>query len=590
MPTLDAFSLPAFIQDFPEGSPQDKEMKERWNTNVTGWIAQAMPPAPSFFYDPRDTDIPHGSPSALVQWVAFPGRLDQFYSSNPPNQPAGPYNLTQQQIFALADQYSAQGTVPSFQNIPASLCPQIDWQGDLKTFGPYGPRGWLDEYCEWSAARDSNGNLVRVDFACENPEYWNTLWKVDPQRVQQIYQDILNYDAPADRQIVVALEDLYLIYQGEPVYDPDTCMPAYNPLNKWNNGPIAKRTGDPGTSSGGVMHLTSTPNTLQTELGLAGGSTVQYSPPTGHKDAQSLICCGLYGQPYRHSDPHIGQTVNQLVGAGNRLCLANPVGLYLQMPTLSSLSFGPGIDPANLPSGAQASDVWQVLRGSKTVIDPVTTDAFPGNMILHAIAQIPSKWLNAYPQMTLADILIDGTPIQWAGQIAELFKVGLYARPLPTSSIPPSASCADPTPTPGAPLQAMYASIWDAFYNTQEVAPTGQKMSLASNTTFIAPRVPAIGSAQSLVLTCNPPATDDVAVSVLQPDGTPDTSIEVSVTKSVPVTYAVPGNSYPGNYTALYLEVTIPPNQAVGLRGLQIAQPGQEPLSLPALIYISAGE
>ncbi|HEX5872894.1 MAG TPA: hypothetical protein VFY65_20825 [Longimicrobium sp.] len=596
MPTLSTFSLPAFIQDFPPGSPKDADLKARWNTNVSGWITQAMPASPSFFYDPISTDIPEGSPSVLVQWVAFPGRLQQFYSSAPPNQPTGPYKLTQEQIYSLADQYAPTGSaLPAFQPIPSSLCPQANWQGALKTFGPYGPRGWLDEYCEWSAARDANGNLVRIDFACENPEYWNTLWLVSPETVRSLYESVLNWDAPAARQISVTLQDLQLFYDGQPVTDPVTGAPVYNPLNKWNSGPTSVRTGDAGQFSGGVMHLTSTPNTLQTELGLAGASTVQYQPPSGQINEQTLICCGNYGQEYRHSDPHIGLTVNQVVagavtgGTPQLVCLANPVGLYLQPPT-ATFAFGAGIDPSRLPGGAQASDVYQVLRGSATVADPVTGQDFPGGMILHAVVQIPSAWLQVYPQMTLADILVNNQPLRWAGQVAEQFKVGLYARPLTASTTPPPAACASTAATPGAPLQALYANVWDAFYNSVEVAPTGQKMSLASNTTFIAPRLPATGGTQKLVLTCNPPSAGTLAVSVLLPDGSgPDTSITVAVTGTQPVEYAVPGNSYPGSYTAVSLDVTVPAGAAGGLRGMEVVDPASGPQSFPAMVYIQGG-
>jgi len=596
MPTLSSFSLPAFIQDFPAGSPQDKELKWRWNLNVSGWITQAMPASPSFFYDPLSTDIPTGTQSALVEWVAFPGRLDQFYSNNPPNQPANPYNLTQEQVYSLADQYAAQGSVPQFQQIPATLCPQANWNGTLKTFGPYGPRGWLDEYCEWSATRDANGNLLRVDFACENPEYWNTLWLVSPEQVRSIYETVLNWDVPPARKVSVQLKDLQLFYQGQPVLDPITGAPVYNPLNKWNTGPTEVRTGDPSQFTGGVMHLTSTPNTLQTELGLAGASTVQFQPPGGEINEQTLICCGNYGQEYRHSDPHIGYTVNQVVsgaltgGTPQLVCLANPVGLYLQSPLVSAtFSFGPGIDPSQLPSGAQASDVYQVLRGSTTVTDPVTGQPFPGSMILHAIVQIPSSWLAVYPNMTLGDILINNQPIRWAGQVAAQFDVGLYARPVTAPGNPPPAQCASTAATPGAPLQALYASIWNAFYNTVETAPTGQTMSLASNTTFIAPWLP-VGDATELVLTCNTPSPGTLSVSVLLADGSgPDTSIRVTVEKSQAVTYAVPGNSYPGTYTALYLEVKVPLGTPGGLRGMQIVDPQSGAQSFPAMIYITGG-
>jgi hypothetical protein len=338
---------------------------------------------------------------------------------------------------------------------------------------------------------------------------------------------------------------------------------------------------------------------LQTETGLAGAATVQRTQ--GNADPQALICCSQYGQNYRHSDPHIGQSVNQAVagdltgGTPQLVCLADPVGLYLQMPDLSGFSFGPNIDPSNLPPNAQASDVYQVLRGSATVTDPVTGNPFPGAMILHAVAQIPSAWFAAYPEMTLADIQIDSQPIQWAGQIAEQFKVGLYARPLTAASAPPSAPCASTALTPGAPLQAMYASIWDAFYQSVETAPTGQQMSLASNTTYIAPWIPATGATQQMVVTCNTPSPGELVINIMLPDGSaPDTSIEVVVQGTdLLANYAVPGNSYPGAdgaYTAVYVSVTVPAGAAPGLRGVQVVDPVSGPQTLPALVYILAGE
>jgi hypothetical protein len=228
----------------------------------------------------------------------------------------------------------------------------------LKTFGPYGPRGWLDEYCEWSAARDANNNLIRIDFCCENPEYWTTLWKVDQHRVRELYEETLNFGVPLERKVKVALEDLQLIGQDRnPVIDPQTQKAAYNPLNKWNSGPVAIRTGAESGFTGGAMHLTSTPNTLQTELGLAGASSVQFT--SGNNDPQALICCGQFGQEYRHSDPHIGQSVNQVVSAGYMVCLADPVGLYIQLPqSPQAFTFGPKIVPGTtVPADAQPIDI-----------------------------------------------------------------------------------------------------------------------------------------------------------------------------------------------------------------------------------------
>ena len=108
---------------------------------------------------------------------------------------------------------------------------------------------------------------------CENPEYWYSLWRIDPSVAAQKYQDALNFGLPPNspNMVTVKVEDVQLVdpSTGKPVIDPSTGNPAYNPLNKWNSGPLSIRGGT--TSSGGAMHLTATPNTLQTELGLAGG-------------------------------------------------------------------------------------------------------------------------------------------------------------------------------------------------------------------------------------------------------------------------------------------------------------------------------
>jgi hypothetical protein len=593
------FGLPAFIQDFPANSPEYANLSNRWTINVNGWIQQATPDPAYFFYNPMNVSIPQGTAAVRVEWVAFSGRIDQFYSASAPVNPPNPYKLTQSQIYQLADTgyYELYRTKTTFQNIPATLCPDADWNGTLKTFGPFGPRGWMDEYCEWTTVSNKSGKLVRVDFACENPEYWNTLWKVSPERVRALYESTLNFGAPAANHIKVALKDLELNDStGKPVTDPDTGRPAYNPLNKWNSGPIAVRDG--ANSYGGVMHLTSTPNTLQTELGLAGAATVQYVPPKfknnpaqRNSDSQALICCGNYGQEYRHSDPTIGQTVNQVVGgqyAGSplRVCLANPVGLYIQVPDPGSFQFGPNIKVGDLPANAKPIDIYQIVRGAAVVNDPVTGQPFAGNMVLHAAVQIPASWLAKNPNLTLNDMLVNNQPLLWGGQIANQFKIGLFARPLSSNQTPPLAGCSSTTPTPAAPLQCVWAAIWNAMSVINEPCPTNAKMPLTSNSTFIAPWLPANGLPQQLVLTCNE-FEGRVLVQVQLANGQPDPGIQVILNSVTATTYAVPGNSYPGNYTALGITVTVPAGAAPGLRGIQITQPGKPAvMSLPAAVYI----
>ncbi len=594
------FSTPAFIVDFPGSTEKQAALAALWNDNLKGFVQQAMPPAPSFFYDPTDTVIPPGSQTAQVSWSAFSGRLMQYCSATPPIPPDNPYNLGMQDIYSLADTGYYGTPATALPNIPAQFCPEANWNGPLQNYGPYGPRGWHDEYCEWAAARDENNNIIRVDFCCENPEYWYSLWAISPARVVELYNEILNYGLHADRLVVITEDDLTLKdSSGTVVTDPGTGRAAYNPLNKWNSGPTSLRTGPLADRRGGAIHLTSTPNTLQTEIGLAGVSTQQFV--SGNADAQKLLCCGQFGQAYRNSDPHIGQTVNQVVGGQvtgsfQLVNLANPFGLYIQTPNFTTWGFGPRIQPGiNIPVDAKPSDVWQVVRGSATLVDPVTGQNFPGNtgdggFILHAACQIPLSWLALDSSLTLADIQINGTPIIWAGQIAQQFDVGLYARPLSTDATPPTLPCAGGG-AQAAPLQCMYSALWNAYYAVEEPNPTGFKLSMASNTTMIAPFLPAGGDKAALTLIVSNyegSTLPTVAVLTELAGGEADSNVTATVTGASSVSYAVPGNSYPGTYTALTLEVAVASGTTPGLRALSVTLEG-ETQTMPALVHITAG-
>lgn len=588
MPFLESFSLPAFISDFPSGSPDDLALKSQWNTNITGWTYQAIFGNPwnqtyssnqTSYYNPVATDIPAGtSAGSPIVWIAFPNRLSTYFGSGTP------YNLSQDQIYELADTGYVDGE--SFQSIPTVRCPEPDWKGDLQIYGPYGPRGWQDEYCEWSVARDADNKIVRIDFACENPEYWNTLWSISPERVAELYTQTLNAGAPVERQITVSVEDLLLMNPetNTPVIDPSTGRPGYNPLNKWNTGPVSVRTGA-ATDSGGVMHLTSTPNTLQTEMGLAGAATVQRT--IGNSDPQALICCAQYGQNFRNSDPHIGQGVNQAVSAGNIVALADPSGLYIQSPTNLDAMFS--LPPNEyLPADAKVSDCWQILRGSASVTDPVTGQPFEGEMVLHAVFQIPLAWIEAGADITVSDITdVFGNPIQWAGQIVSNIHIGIFARPLPADVPTPQPCVGTPSTIEPQPLQLMHQAVWDAYVNTNMPNPTGQTMNLASNSTLIAPLVEQGATGIPMTLSFAGDGSDPLpTVTFPTSDDPTGSDITVTVTGIAPVNYAVPGNSYPSSYNVLSLTVDVSASATLGLRGVQI---GSAPAAPALLNVVAAG-
>lgn len=599
MPTLSRFSTPALVQDLSSQPLLQNQLNELWNNRVQAFVQQAIFGNPwnstnasnqTAFYNPTETDMPTTASAVLVAWVPFPNRLVQ-YCGQPQSGPDNPNKLTAQQLYELADYgyYTDNaGNKQTFPHIPSVLCPQANWKSRLIPYGPYGPRGWLDEYCEWSVTRNSQGQITRIDFVCENPEYWYSLWRVRPSRVAELYTQTLNAGLPqgSPNTVKVVETDLYLYDQNnDPVIDPSTGLPAYNPLNRWNNGTISVR-GSGVQATGGAMHLTSTPNTLQTELGLAGAATVQRIE--GNTDSQKLICCAQYGQEYRNSDPHIGQSVNQAVAGPpqNLASLADPMGLYIQAPDFRSYTLPS--DP-NLPKGATAADCWQVIRGQNTIHDPVTNTDYPGNFILHVAFQLPAAWIEAGVKFTVSDISIRlsgvTSKIQYAGQIAQTMNIGLFARPIPASEMVLSYGCVGtPAQITPQPVQMMYQNLWNAYYSNQFTTPVGETMNLASNTVIV-PMVVAPGQRFTAALVCLGAAENGTVLPTAIVEGGDITLTSVGLGT---VNYAAPGNSYPSSFLILTVSGVVSPTAKPGLRGVAIANPGAQPgPAAPALINVS---
>jgi hypothetical protein len=183
-----------------------------WNTNVNGFTQQAITRDPwnltnasgiTNYINPAVTPLPANTATTPVEWLAFPGRIAYYF----PQLPA-------EDVLSLADTgYQLDGTT-SFPDITKNPCSGLP--AKPKPYGPYGPRGWQDEYCEWSVTRNSENKITRIDFTCENPEYWNSVWMIDPQRVLELYRRTL--DKPQ-----IQLEDLYLYDpSGQVVTDPST--------------------------------------------------------------------------------------------------------------------------------------------------------------------------------------------------------------------------------------------------------------------------------------------------------------------------------------------------------------------------------
>jgi hypothetical protein len=418
---MNAFSPPANVVDFPSDPTKQAALVARWTQFLDGFIQLAIVGDPwtndndsnrVLFFNPLTTPIGPNAIVAPITWFAFPNRVLSYFAASQGSS----YGLTDVELYELADQGFLAGK-PDFGNgfppVPSDVYPVINWQQpktNWRAYEPPGARGWQDEYCEWCVQRDGQGRIVRIDFTCENPEYWVALWKTDPNAVLSLYRAAVSAS--------VQLDDIVMHDKtGAPIIDPETGLPAYNPINKWNTGTIATPT------SGGAMHLTSPPNDIDAEIYLAAAATLlrDVTPYT----AAALVDCAAYGVPYRNSDPNIGYNVNRTVknagGNGLRMAtLTDPIGLYMQQPDFSSYA---------TPDGTDASTFWTVVRGSAP------------SMILHATFAVPAS-----KPYTVSDVTIGGQPIGYASQIAQTFQMGLSATVQPTAQNESALPCVDTKP------------------------------------------------------------------------------------------------------------------------------------------------
>ncbi len=247
-------------------------------------------------------------------------------------------------------------------------------------------RDTQDEYCEWTMERDpATHKITRVAFTCEGPEYWKFLAAVNPAKVLELYRKHVSPD--------VAREDLFP--GGE-----------YNERNRWNN-----------STTEGVMHLIQGANTLGAEIELAAGaSIVRLNGGAPLTSEQDLIKCGAYGEPSRHSDPHIGALVNELARARADVTLANPVGLYIAGLSVTGWTTPDGTDPATF---------WRITRGRP-------------EKALRAVFEVPPE--RGY---AVGDIWIDGNKIDFAAQIADRITMKLtgLATRFNLSTVAPMNGC-----------------------------------------------------------------------------------------------------------------------------------------------------
>lgn len=263
-----------------------------------------------------------------------------------------------------------------------------------------------DEYLEWTVRRDANSKMTRAIFVAEGYDYFAALFDSQPETVRDLYREFTQ-DANITVDDLRAPKGIYI----NTVSPENEIVKAggFNPRNRFNLDP-------------GIVHLSHRANSLGAEVNLAGVSAltrhgVDSTQALDDTDAEKLLCCSKGGEPNRNSDPLIGQQAYGLALKKHRYTLSDPVGLYIAEVAEQRIKLPDGTTP--IPR-----EWWTVIRG-----DGLWTDA--SRVLRLEFAVPPSEHL------TLNDLLIDGLPVRYPGQLASLLSVHLFVTVWPDLNAQP---------------------------------------------------------------------------------------------------------------------------------------------------------
>ncbi|MEZ4712458.1 MAG: hypothetical protein R3A44_35045 [Caldilineaceae bacterium] len=572
------YLLPADINDFPDNELAHEQLLTLWNQNMQAFNAQGITGNPwSNEYDaPRinylDPSV-HAKAAHIVHpitWTAFPNRVDWYFSTSQGN----PYQISKDLLYPLADEgrfdpddlalkswVAEQGLATELEQllaqypelnskdlsnfaplpVPSDLCPTVNWnqpKDEWSQFGPPGPRGWKDEYNEWVTTRNGEGKITKISFTSENPEYWFSLWEIDPNKVLALYQELVGEQ--------VTVDDLYLKDESGNILHDHRGHPVYNPLNQWNYGNRATAHG------GGAVHLTSPPNTVGAEIYLAAAATLVRDLSSANYSPQDNICKAQYGANFRNSDPNIGLQANQVVRTlKHPIALANPISLYMQRPDFSNYV---------TPDGTPAGEFFHIVRG-RTAAEAGTNY----DQILHAVFEVPAD-----KNYTVSDIKIAGKNIWWGSQMAETFNQALAATAFTdlklTDQPPMPAVTARANPNPG-PQPLVKEAVLQTISNTHDL-----------NSATI-PLLPVTIQAGETIRDMALEALDGgegADIQYLHADGMVEPGIHITVTAQYPLDSAVVPGKHKIYDTYVYvLDITVDKQVPPGQYGVQVTNPGK---------------
>lgn len=369
---MEIFSTPANVNDFDETSPLAKKwnefMSERFNKEITALENTLGDDRPAIaFFNPKVP--PQGDPLYRpVTWLGFPNTM----------------------VVAVGMEQALLGS----EN-PRGIKKYIRKGDNFEEISVY-ERANQDEYLEWSVHKDQEtGKIKEITFTCEGPEYWDVISQ-DKNLLLKLYRKYASEEV--EESDLFHITDIYRKSRDGARYSLEFKKGDYNIWNKWNLSH--------------AIHLHQETNFLSAEVNIAASATLlRKKDDQPITDAHDLICCSGYGGPNRNSDPTIGDVVNDQVRNNRFVSLREPIGVYIS--DIDSSGFKKP-DRSSIPDFKER--YWNVIRGNKQ-----------GRMILRAVLRVPEGELFENRQLLLGDLLLDGVPIRFGGQVANAITVGLFA-------------------------------------------------------------------------------------------------------------------------------------------------------------------
>lgn len=332
MPLLTRFDTPGGLRDLPTGHPRYEEWLGTWHKVINDMLGEgpfrgSAGPEPSpitarvgEFYNPSVTPVNPVGERSLV-WMGFPRKIMLDHRDE------------RHRAFELGD---TRGDMPGGQSTQ-------------------------QEYLEWRITEGATpGEIKKVTFTTETPEYWGELFRFDPIRCAELYGELVG-DTVLVNELVDAANN-------------------YDPLNKWN-------------TTDGIVHyiVTNLPNTLGAAVGLARGS----AQLTGSRHVRDNY--EVSGGAETAADPRVGVDVNMLVRKGLSVTLREAIGLYMAAWDDTGWT---------KPDGSPVGDYWHVVRGRT-------------GAALRIEYEVPASERANGTGFSVSDIKIGGRPITHGGHLAE---------------------------------------------------------------------------------------------------------------------------------------------------------------------------